>query len=58
MKVTDPTYKEKYCSKGPGDYSLDESFLTVSLTEEFKGTFYKLVAAIVERVNVEPGGWR
>jgi hypothetical protein len=55
MKVTDPIYKARYCARGSGEYTLRESFLTVSLTEEFQGNFFKLIAAIVERVNVEPG---
>lgn len=58
LKVTDPVYEEKFCAKGQGNYRLGESFLTVSLSEEFRGNFYKLVAAIIERADAEPGGRR
>ncbi|MEV0049032.1 hypothetical protein AB0H34_00865 [Saccharopolyspora shandongensis] len=56
VKVTDPICEEKFRTRGLGKYGLGESFLTVSLSEEFQGNFYKLVAAIVERAEVEPGG--
>lgn len=58
LKVTDPAYEEKFRAKRFGNYRLGESFLTVSLTEEFRGNFYKLVVAIVERADIEPGGRR
>ncbi len=49
--VTDPTYEREYLSKPDGDYQLDESFLTVSLSEPWEGVCYKLVAAIIERAR-------
>jgi hypothetical protein len=58
LKVTDPVCEEKFRLKGLGKYRLGESFLTVSLSEEFQGNLYKLAAAIVERANVEPGSRR
>ena len=56
LKVTDPVYEERLRAKVVGSFQLGESYLTVSLGEEFKGHFYKLVASIVERDDVEPGG--
>lgn len=58
LRVTDPVYEEKFRAEKFGNYRLGESFVTVSLSEEFRGNFYKLVAAIVERAQVEPGGGR
>ncbi len=48
LKVTDSTYEERFRKRGIGTYRLSESFLTVSLGEEFKGYLYKMVAAIIE----------
>ncbi|PSL52197.1 hypothetical protein B0I31_11424 [Saccharothrix carnea] len=58
LKVTDPVYEEEFRARGLGKYRLGESLLTVSLGEEYKGHFYKLVAAIVERPGGGPGGRR
>ncbi|MGW6531155.1 dual OB domain-containing protein [Streptomyces venezuelae] len=53
LKVTDAVYEERFRALGVGSYELSESFLTVSLGEEFKGHFYKMVAAIIERRTTE-----
>ncbi|CCH28728.1 hypothetical protein ABZ816_27390 [Actinosynnema sp. NPDC047251] len=58
LKVTDPVHEEKFRANGLGNHQLSESFLTVSLGEEFEGDFYKLVAAIVERTDVNLGSRR
>jgi hypothetical protein len=58
LKVTDPVYEERFRSYGLGYHPLGESFLTVSLGEEFRGHFYKLVAAIVERGGPRAGSRR
>ncbi|GAA0528992.1 hypothetical protein A8924_1273 [Saccharopolyspora erythraea NRRL 2338] len=58
LRVTDPVYEKNFHDRGPGEYRLGESFLTVSLAEEFQGYFYKLAAAIVERADADPGGRR
>ncbi len=58
LKVTDAVYEERFRALGVGSYELAESFLTVSLGEEFKGHFYKMVAAIIERRTTEPGSDR
>jgi hypothetical protein len=47
--VTDPIYERAFLSKPDGDYSLGESFLTVSLGEPYNDACYKLIAAIIER---------
>ncbi|MFF5720158.1 hypothetical protein [Streptomyces buecherae] len=53
LKVTDPACEEKYRRRGAGCYSLGDTFLTISLSEEFNGFLYKLVAAVIERSQVE-----
>jgi hypothetical protein len=58
LRVTDPVREAEFRAEGLGRYRLGESFLTVSLGEEYKGNFYKLVAAIVERPGGRPGGRR
>ncbi len=58
LKVTDPVCEEKFRKQGIGRYSLGDSFLTISLSEEFEGYLYKLVAAIIERAEVEPSSRR
>ncbi|MFI1679080.1 dual OB domain-containing protein [Streptomyces sp. NPDC020607] len=58
LKVTDALYEEKFRALGVGSYCLSESFLTVSLGEEFKGYLYKMVAAIIERRAIESGSSR
>ncbi|MFJ7238153.1 dual OB domain-containing protein [Streptomyces olivaceus] len=52
LKVTDCVYADRFRRKGVGRYRLGESFLTVSLGEEWKDYYYKLVAAIIERPKV------
>lgn len=51
LKVTDPTYRDEYLSRGDGYYRLGACYLTVSLAEPFYGFCYKVIAAILE-----PGG--
>lgn len=56
--VTDPRYESIYKKEGVGEYSLGESFLTVSIGEPIRKGYsrrmycYKLVAAIFERENM------
>ncbi len=47
--VTDPNYEREYLERPDGDYQIDESFLTISLSEPFNDSCYKLIAAIIER---------
>jgi hypothetical protein len=47
--VTDPVYERAYLAKPDGDYSIGDSFITVSLGEPHNGYGYKLIAAIIER---------
>jgi hypothetical protein len=49
--VTDPTYEQAYLAMPDGDYTIGESFLTVSLGEPHNGYCYKLIAAIMERTG-------
>ena len=50
--VTDPRYERRYLAKLDGSYRIGECCLTISLGEPYKGSFYKLIAAIIE-----PGRW-
>ncbi len=45
--VTDPTIERAYLAKSDGDYSIGESYLTISLGEPKDGRCYKLVAAVI-----------
>lgn len=55
LRVTDPDYEYAYLVKSDGFYELGESFITVSLGEPYEDFVYKLVAAIMERAEVEAG---
>ncbi len=46
---TDPIIEREYLARVDGDYSLGESYLTISLGEPFEGYCYKLVAAVIQR---------
>jgi hypothetical protein len=45
--VTDPTIERAFLAREDGDYSLGESYLTISLGEPFNDRCYKLVAAVI-----------
>ena len=47
--VTDPVYERAFLARDDGEYSLGESYLTISLGEPFKGATFKLIAAVIER---------
>ena len=53
--VTDPVYEREYLARPDGQYQLGECFLTVSLGEPYKGSCYKLVAAIIEPTTASRG---
>ena len=46
--VTDPVCERTYLSKLDGEHEIGECYLTVSLGESFKGSCYKLAAAVIE----------
>jgi hypothetical protein len=48
LSITDHEMEMSYIAKGEGRYSHGPHYLTVSLGEEFKGHYYKLVAAAIE----------
>lgn len=48
--VTDPRYERKYLSKLDGAYELGECYITVSLSEPYQDSCYKLIATIIEVV--------
>lgn len=50
--VTDWHYEKYYLSKNDGEYEIGECYLTVSLSKEYRGYAYKLIAAIIERHKV------
>jgi hypothetical protein len=45
--VTDPLIESTYLAKANGSYDVGPCYLTISLSEPFKGRCYKLVAAII-----------
>ena len=46
--ITDPFYERLYLAKTDGVYEIGENLLTISLGEEFRGAYYKLVAAVIQ----------
>lgn len=51
--VTDPVYERRFLAQPNGIYPLGECYLTISLGEPFENHAYKLIAAIIERREVE-----
>jgi hypothetical protein len=51
--VTDPVYEGRFLAQPDGCHELGECCLTVSLGEPHEGYAYKLVAAVIERVETE-----
>jgi hypothetical protein len=49
--VTDPVYERRYLALQDGRHQLGEACLTVSLGESHEGYAYKLIAAVIERVQ-------
>jgi hypothetical protein len=49
LVVTDPVVERAFLPKANGAYALEEVFLCVSLTENWEGSCYKLVASITGR---------
>ena len=46
--VTDPKYERMYLAKLDGTYQLGKCYLTISLGEQFRGSCYKLIAAVIK----------
>ncbi|WP_079031829.1 dual OB domain-containing protein [Streptomyces specialis] len=55
LRVTDPVCEEKFRKQGVGRHRLGDSFLTISLSEEFMGRIFKLVAAVIEYGQIGRG---
>ena len=51
--VTDPAYERRFLVQPDGRHRLGESYLTISLGEPHEGFCYKLIAAIMERSQIE-----
>jgi hypothetical protein len=51
--ITDPIYERRYLAQPDGMHNLGESCLTISLGEPHEGFCYKLIAAIIERAQIE-----
>jgi hypothetical protein len=51
--VTDPVYEKRFLAQPDGDYTLGECCLTISLGEPHEGYAYKLIAAVIERAEIE-----
>lgn len=49
LRVTDPRIEQTCLAKENGHYQLGECYLTISLSEPFKGNCYKLIAAVLEK---------
>ena len=52
LRVTDPACIGNYLAKPDGFYLVKDAILTVSLGEAFHGCAYKLVAAVIDRADV------
>lgn len=48
LRITDPEYERQFLAEPDGEYWLADTFLTISISEPFKGDVYKLVAAVIE----------
>lgn len=53
FSVTDPIQTRRFLAKADGQYKIGECCLTISLGEAYKGYCYKLIAAIIERAQIE-----
>lgn len=51
--VTDPVYERRFLAQPNGTYRLEECCLTISLGEPYDNHVYKLIAAIIERKEVD-----
>lgn len=50
LRVTDPVIEDEFLAKPDGAYPIGAAFLTISLSaESYKGSHYKLVAAIIRQ---------
>ena len=47
LKVTDPEFERKFIDRPLGDYEIERTLLTISLGENFKESYYKLIAGII-----------
>ena len=45
--VTDPACEKEHLAKLDGTYAIGESYLTISLGEQYQGACYKLIAAVI-----------
>lgn len=51
--VTDPVIERAYLALPDSDHALGGSYLTISLGEPFEGRCYKLVAAVIQKTQVQ-----
>lgn len=47
LKITDPDFERKFIDRPVGDYEIEKTLLTISVGENFKDNFYKLIAGII-----------
>jgi hypothetical protein len=52
LTVTDPECERRWFQEGSGDYPIAESFLTISLTQPWRGNCYKVIAAVIEKDQI------
>lgn len=51
LKITDPVFENDFGAHPVGDYEMEKTLLTISLGENFKDNFYKLIAGIIPITN-------
>lgn len=51
LKITDPVFVGSFMNRPLGDYEIEKAFLTISLGENFKDNYYKLIAGIIPLNN-------
>ena len=51
LKITDPVFESDFGARPVGDYEIEKTLLTISLGENFKDNFYKLIAGIIPITN-------
>jgi len=47
LSITDLNFEQRFMDKPLGDYEIARTLLTISLGENYEGSFYKLIAGII-----------
>jgi hypothetical protein len=51
LAVTDPEIEDEYLRRADGEYEIRDAVLCLSLGEEFRGHYYKLIAAVLHKAR-------